>query len=91
MSIPKYQELMLPLLKFAGVGEEHSKRSAVDHLADKFELTEEEKKKPLPSVKQSLFDNRVGWAKTYLKKARLVEYTRRGYFKRFFSTSVGQN
>jgi len=81
MAIPKYQELMLPLLKFAGDGEEHSKRSAVDHLADKFELTEEEKKKLLPSGKQSLFDNRVGWAKTYLKKARLLEYTRRGYFK----------
>ncbi len=81
MAIPKYQELMLPLLKFAADQEEHSLRSAISHLAEKFDLTEEEKKELLPSGQQALFDNRVGWAKTYLKKAGLLEYTKRGYFK----------
>jgi restriction system protein len=30
---------------------------------------------------QPVFDNRVGWARTYLKNAGLVESTRRGYFR----------
>lgn len=81
MSLPNYQEIMLPLLKFASDQEEHSLRNAINSLADEFELTEEEKEKLLPSGNQALFDNRVGWAKTYLKKAGLLEYTRRGYFK----------
>jgi restriction system protein len=35
----------------------------------------------LPSGRQSLLYNRVHWAKTYLSQARLLEITRRGYFK----------
>ena len=35
----------------------------------------------LPSGKQTLFGNRVHWAKTYLNKAGLLESTRRGHFK----------
>jgi restriction system protein len=35
----------------------------------------------LPSGKQTVFSNRVHWAKTYLSKAGLLESTRRGYFK----------
>lgn len=35
----------------------------------------------LPSGTAPLFDNRVGWARTYLKQAGLLESLRRGYFK----------
>ena len=49
MPIPKYHEIMLPLLKFASDQEEHSLRNAIKHLADKFDLTEEERKELLPS------------------------------------------
>jgi restriction system protein len=44
-------------------------------------LTPEERGELLPSGKQTLFYNRVNWAKTYLGKAGLIESTRRGYFK----------
>ena len=35
----------------------------------------------LPSGRQTVFSNRVHWAKTYLTLAKLLEATRRGYFR----------
>ena len=81
MAIPDFQTIMLPLLKVAQDESEHSIGYARDNLADSFGLTEEEKSDLLPSGKQKIFDNRVGWARTYLKKAGLIEYTKRGVFK----------
>jgi restriction system protein len=81
MSIPDYQSLMLPLLKTAADGKDHTKRDVLNELAGQFKLTEEERKELLPSGKQEVFDNRVGWARTYLKKAGLLQYTQRGHFK----------
>lgn len=79
MAIPDYQSLMLPLLKLLSNGQELSLREAIGILSEKFQLTDEEKKELLPSGLQPVIDNRVGWARTYLKKAGLVESTRRGY------------
>lgn len=80
MTIPDYQSIMLPLLKFASDEQDHSTREAIDHLAQFFNLTEEERKELLPSGRQAVFHNRVGWAQTYLKKAGLLKPTRRGHF-----------
>lgn len=87
MAIPDYQTLMLPLLKFIADGREKSLRETIEGLAIEFELSEDERKELLPSGQQSTFDNRVGWARTYMKKAGLVSTTRRGYFK---ITELGQ-
>jgi restriction system protein len=81
MTIPDYQTVMLPLLRLASDKQEHSLRGAIEKLADQFELSEQERKEPLPSGRQATFDNRVGWARTYMKKAGLLESKRRGYFK----------
>jgi restriction system protein len=81
MAIPDYQSIMLPLLKFAGDEKEHSLRETIEALADEFELTGEERTELLPSGQQATFDNRVGWARTYLKKAGLLKSTRRGYYR----------
>jgi restriction system protein len=78
--IPDYQSVMLPLLKYAGDKEEHHIRNAIERLEDNFNLTEEERKELLPSGLQAIFNNRVGWANTYLKRAGLLESTRRGHF-----------
>jgi restriction system protein len=80
MAIPDYQSVIVPLLRYAGDKEEHSIREATDSLADEFHLTEQERKELLPSGRQAIFRNRVGWARTYLKMARLIESTRRGHF-----------
>jgi restriction system protein len=81
MSIPDYQSIMLPLLEFARDEREHTVREAIEFLAAQFGLTEQERKMLLPSGQQAIFDNRVGWARTYLKKAGLLESPRRGYFR----------
>lgn len=81
MPIPDYQTLMLPLLKLVGDGAVHSKRDAVRELALQFGLSEQEQKELLPSGKQEVFDNRVGWARSYLKMAFLIEYVQRGQFR----------
>lgn len=80
MSIPDYQQIKLPLLKFAADQKEHSMREAIESLAVQFKLTEDERKDLLQSGQQAVFDNRVGWARTYLKKACLIESKRRGFF-----------
>lgn len=81
MAIPDYQSIMLPLLKLAGDGKEHSLRETIDTLADRYDLTDEERRELLPSGRQPTFDNRVGWARTYMKKAGLLKATRRGYYQ----------
>lgn len=81
MPIPDYQSLMLPLLTFLSDGIEHSTREAINALADQFGLTAEERTTPIPSGPQPVLDNRVGWARTYMKKAGLIESPRRGIIK----------
>jgi len=80
MVIPDYQSVMLPLLKYAGDGKEHRIRDAVEQLAEEFRLSDEERKELLPSGQQAIFNNRVGWARTYLKKAGLLDSGKKGYF-----------
>jgi restriction system protein len=81
MGIPDYQTLMLPLLQYAGDGNEHTLREAIEFLAKQFKLTDEELKTVLPSGQQAVFDNRVGWARTYMKKAGLLETPKRGVLR----------
>jgi restriction system protein len=81
MPIPDYQSIMLPLLIFAGDGNEHSLREAVDRLAEKYGLTPEERSALLPSGQQPIFTNRVAWASTYLRKAGLLDHVKRGVFR----------
>ena len=80
MAIPNYQTLMLPLLQFAADGREHTKREAVDALSGQLGLTPAELATLLPSGRQGLFDNRVAWARSYLKHAGLLDVPRRGVF-----------
>jgi restriction system protein len=81
MAIPDYQALMLPLLQLASDGQEHRLREAIEELGNRFSLTNDERGKLLPSGSQPVFDNRVGWARTYLKQANLLASPRRGYFQ----------
>ena len=81
MAIPDYQSLMLPLLRFLADKKEHLFRETLDALAKECNLSEAELRELLPSGKQPIFDNRVGWARTYMKKAGLLESTGRGVFR----------
>jgi len=81
MSIPDFQSLMRPLLELHADNEEHINRDLVNRLAAQFSLSEEERREMLPSGRAKLFDNRVGWAKTYISSAGLIEAPRRSVSK----------
>jgi restriction system protein len=73
MAIPDFQSLMLPFLETLQDGKERTMREITELLAARSKLTEEERQEHLPSGPQSLFYNRVAWAKTHLKNAGLID------------------
>jgi restriction system protein len=81
MAIPDYQTCMLPFLRLLADGQEHTLRDSEESLAAHFKLTPAERAELLPSGQQGIFKNRIGWARTYLKKAALLESPKRGVFK----------
>lgn len=81
MSVPDYQTIMLPLLRLTADGQEHTLVQAAEALADEFKLTEAEKKEMLSGSGQLKIYNRVGWSRTYMAKAGLLEAAGRGKFK----------
>jgi restriction system protein len=80
--IPNYQQFMRPFLEIAEAsnGNEVKLRNVINQLADKFGLSDEERNETLPSGRQSVLDNRIGWARTYLTKAGLLKATKRAHF-----------
>jgi restriction system protein len=81
MPIPKYDNIMLPLLQLARDGKVHSSREMVERLSGVFNLSQEERDDVYGTKDVSIFYDRVHWALTYLKHARLLEGTKRGYFQ----------
>jgi len=85
--IPSYKQFMRPFLEIAKsandlpeTNSEVKLRDVINQLADKFNLTKEERLQTIPSGKQTVLDNRVGWARTYITKAGLLEATKRAHF-----------
>jgi restriction system protein len=72
---------MRPLLELAADGHDHVFRDAINQIANRFQLTAEDREQRTPNGKQRLLDNRLGWAKTYLIKSGLLEGPRRSVFK----------
>ena len=79
-TVPDYQSLMLPVLRAAAAGERRI-GAVVQGLAEELGLSEAARAALLASGRQTIFANRVHWAKTYLAKAGLVEATKRGHFR----------
>lgn len=87
MAIPDYEAVMLPLLKQLADGQVRVLRDVIATLADEFKLSDEECAQLLPSGGTLTFASRVGWAKTYMKKAGLLAQPKRGTVQ---ITSAGQ-
>lgn len=81
MAVPDFQSLMLPLLRVAADGKEHSLAETRPLLAAEFNLSAADQNELLPSGRQSRFANRVAWAKVYLQQAGLLLSPRRGHFQ----------
>lgn len=72
MPIPKYDEIMLPLLQILSDGKSHNKRELTEKMADHFHLTPEERQQMLPSTRATYIKHRTGWAAFGLRKAGLA-------------------
>lgn len=72
---------MLPLLQHLAQVAEESSADTLAVMAEHFALTPGELQQLLPSGKQTTFANRIAWAKSYLKQARLVESQKRGVYR----------
>lgn len=81
MSIPDFQSVMQPLLRFASDGADHALRDAIATIAEEFHLTDAEKATLLPSGRMPVFRNRIYWANTYLQRAGLLSSEKRGVFR----------
>ncbi len=81
MAVPDFQSFFRPLLEFASDGKEHTIRDARNALAVSMKMDDEDLKELLPSAVQTKFDNRVAWAKSYLKQAGAIEFPKRSWFK----------
>lgn len=78
MPVPKFSNFFLPLLKYLEDGKEHSISDLKKELVIDLKLSPEDLRERVPSGVQTLFYNRFSWAKTYFKKARLVDEPSKG-------------
>ena len=80
MAIPKYNELYRLVLLSLQDGGTHSTKEVRDFIISTLHLTEQDLAETLPSnPKSSVFSGRVGWAKTYLLKAQMIDSPQRGH------------
>jgi restriction system protein len=79
MAIPDFQSTMLPLLEQVKDGNPWRMIVVEGKLIEKFKLTDEEAGElKASSTTETLFQNRLRWARLYLKKAGLLEDPVRG-------------
>lgn len=81
MAIPDFQSIMRPLLEHLADGKAESNRETLDVLSRQFQLTTDELSELLPSGQQSVFTNRIAWAKAHLKNAGLLSSPTRGQYQ----------
>jgi restriction system protein len=78
MPVPAFQKFFLPLLKALADGKQHEMKRTIPAIAEALAISADEQKILLPSGRQFVHANRAEWAKTYLKKAGLIESPSRG-------------
>lgn len=81
MSVPKFFEFFEEFLRAVEDGELHTAKEVRDKIADAMNLTDADRAEMLPSGKQSTFENRTAWARTYLNRAGLLETPQRGKYR----------
>lgn len=73
MGLPKYDEMYRAFLDCLSDGAIHKSKDVKDTVASLYGISEQERAEMLPSGRQPVFDNRIGWTRTYLKKAGLID------------------
>lgn len=81
MAVPDFQSLMHPILEILADDDDHPIGSIRDDLASHFALTIEDIEERIPSGRVTTFQNRVGWATTYLYRAGLIQRPKRAIYR----------
>ena len=81
MAIPKYDEMYRVFLECLADMQQHKSKELRDIIAARLSVSDAERQERLPSGQQAIFDNRVGWTRTYLKKAGLITSPQRGVYQ----------
>lgn len=81
MAIPKYDEMYLVFLECLADMQQHRSKEVRDTIAARLSVSDAERRELLPSGRQAIFDNRVAWTRTYLKKAGLLTSPSRGVYQ----------
>jgi restriction system protein len=81
MAVPKFFEFFEAFLQAINDDELHSAKEVRSIIARDMNLSDADLSEMLPSGTQRTFDNRVGWARTYLDKAGLIETPLRGKYR----------
>lgn len=80
MAVPKYKDMYSAFLTCLADGKVHKIPEVREYIAKEMKVSPEARQELLPSGRQSVFANRVGWAKTYLQKAGLLSSPARGCY-----------
>lgn len=81
MSIPKYDEIIIPAMELMKQNSTMKLQDFVNPLAKHFVITNEEINEKYPSGNAKIFRDRISWALSYLNMAELLDKPTRGSYK----------
>lgn len=81
MAVPGFQEMFFPFLKCLSDGQPKHTSVLQKGIEDDLQISEEDRQEMIPSGQSSKVANRVGWTRTHLNKAGLIEQVSRGYYR----------
>lgn len=79
MAVPTFEELFKPILEVSSDGVVLRNKDIRERVVKASNFSDEELNETLPSGQKRL-DNRIGWAKTYLYKAGLLQRVSRDHY-----------
>lgn len=78
--IPKFDQLAVPILQAIKNGKTYPSKTVFEQIKHDLDM-EKYDTITLESTSKPLFDNRIAWAKSYLKRAGLVEFPMRAHVR----------
>jgi restriction system protein len=81
VAVPDFQSIFRPLLVLLEDGEDHPIATMRQGLAQHFALSKSDLAERIPSGRVTMFQNRVGWAATYLYRTGLTERPKRAVYR----------
>ena len=87
MAVPKFYEFMPAIINCLGDEKIHTLKELTAYCANALQLSDDDRAEAISNGQNKLY-GRVGWAKTYLLKAGLIESPQRAHFK---LTELGKN